>query len=349
MLSLGAAGTLKLAQTAATLVDVVVTWVDITTATGAITPGGKNTALSAISSGGADILGTVPGTGVVRNIKSIFARAKGGANTVTLIHSFDGTNASDVVSIALVTGERLQYDSDGFEVYAADGSLRVGAPLGEFVQMQRLTGNGTLTVSARTNRIRLRMVGGGGAGGSGPAAIVASAAAAGGGGGAGAYGEWWVAVTPGTGYAATVGGGGAAGAAGAVGGNGGNTTLVVGGVTYQANGGVGGAAMTPAAATALAVAGGAGGTSVTGGTPMSVVGGEPGDAGNRVSGTVAIGGKGGNSLIGPGAIATVAQGNGATPGTAGGGGGSGGLTLNGGATTVGGVGGAGLIIVEEYT
>lgn len=348
MITLGPAGTLKLGTSAATAVEVAVSWVDINTTTQAVTPGGKNVNIAAIATN-TDIIGSFPAAGSVRNIKSIFARAKGGANTLTLTHSYDGTTVGDILSVTLATGERIQYDSDGFDTYASDGSLRPGAALGEFIQQQRLTASATITVSSRTNRIRLRMVGGGGAGGSGPAAVVASAAAAGGGGGAGAYGEWWIAVTPGTGYVATIGAAGAAGAAGAVGGNGGNTTLVIGGVTYQANGGIGGSAMTPAATTALAVAGGAGATSVTGGTPMSIVGGEPGDPGNRVSGTVAIGGKGGTSLIGPGGVSNVVQGNGSAPGTAGGGGGSGGVTLNGGATTVGGAGGAGLIIVEEYT
>lgn len=190
--------------------------------------------------------------------------------------------------------------------------------------IQRLTSGSSATYATPAGcvRIRIRCWGGGGAGGGGSTTIGA------GGGAQGGYVEHII-NSPASTYTYTIGAGGTGNSA-AAGGNGGNTTFSGG---------------------SLIAGGGTGGSSVSGGPSIAVAGGTasggnvnniPGAVGNPgLIGTYNYPGAGG----GQGAGLGVASGTG-NAGTAntGGGGGCGGYNAN----TVGGAGGSGLIIVEEF-
>lgn len=141
------------------------------------------------------------------------------------------------------------------------------------------TGNNRVTVFntagsfyfvARTNYVRLEMIGGGGGGGGSAAA----SGGGGGGGGAGAFVTREYATTPGKRYLVVVGAAGAAGGSAAAGGNGGNTYFDADAEGSRANGGTGGAG----GATGT---GGAGGTGTTDSAAFKI----PGGAGGNKSGT----------------------------------------------------------------
>lgn len=239
----------------------------------------------------------------------------------------------------LQPGEKLEYNSDGtMNVYDAQGGAKTAqvAPMSVTVLT---TGSGlTYNTPAGCKAIRVRAVGGGGAGGG--CSSVASSGGGGGGGGSGSYCEK-VFSPPASSYTYTVGAGGTAGAAGATAGNNGADTTFG---TLTAKGGTGGGGCT--AATATRAMGGNGGVAGTGGDINL-----PGEAGdNSVNTTAALvaSGSGGNSKLGGGSNGVSAQGAGTNAGANTGGGGSGGASISAGAAVAGGVGGSGIIIVEEF-
>lgn len=184
--------------------------------------------------------------------------------------------------------------------------------------------------------------GGGGAGVPGTASQVAT----GGGGGAGGYGRKL--YTAAASVTVSVGVGGVGGTAGANNGSvsAGNTvfdTLGALGTAITANKGLGGLTMTAAAAVG-ASQGGAGGAAGTGGTIN--YGGNQGDPGVRLSGTIGTSGNGAPGWQGGGG---AGQGASAVGGAAtGAGAGGGGAMSTSGTTRAGGNGGDGLIVVREY-
>lgn len=216
-----------------------------------------------------------------------------------------------------------------------------------YLQQVRFTASGAFTkASYPTARLaRVRVVGGGGGGG-GCQTNAAGNNSVGGGGGAGAYAESNLAVSGlASSVTVTVGAGGTAGgtAGSGTGGAGGNSSF---GTHVTANGGNGG---------------GNGGTSTTwffvsGGATMSTatgdiqVAGAPGQSGIRngasyVSGQQ-TGGNGGDSFLGTGGQGGVNATGSAGGGYGGGGGGSSAAQSTAGRS--GGVGAAGIVIVDLY-
>ncbi len=202
------------------------------------------------------------------------------------------------------------------------------------------TGAGTFTAQSATKSAIIEVVGGGG--GSGATATTSNASVTGGGGG-GAYGKGL--YTSGFGsLAITVGAGGSAGSTGGNGGNGGTTSA---GALISAQGGSGSTGNATYATNAGAVIfGGAGAPSSVGGNVITSQGGRGGAAFISSQGNT-MGGDGGTSGNGyPGGYG-VGSGQTANPGV-GPGSGSGGVSIINGATVSGGVGAAGIVIIQEF-
>jgi hypothetical protein len=260
--------------------------------------------------------------------------------TVQLQHTVGaGTTRKLTNAITLLAGESLQFNGDGtMFVFDATGGVKTSLAAAMTVVVLTSGSAATYTTPAGCRAIRVRCVGGGGAGGG--ASSVASSGGGGGGGGSGSYCEK-VFSPPSATYTYTIGAGGTAGTAGAnAGNNGADTTFG----TLTAKGGTGGAGCTSAVATRAM--GGAGGVAGTGGDVNL-----PGEAGdNSVNTTAALvaSGSGGNSKLGGGANGVSAQGAGTNAVANTGGGGSGGASVSAGAAVAGGVGGSGIIVVEEF-
>jgi hypothetical protein len=191
----------------------------------------------------------------------------------------------------------------------------------------------TYTTPTNCTWIRIRMCGGGGGGANATAASAQTNVGSGGGGGG--YVEHII-TSPAATYTYSVGASGAAQS------NGGDTTFSGGALTA---GGGAGTNLTTGAGTALGRASGSGvGGSATNGNVVNIAG-SAGWIALRYSGTEGLSAPGGNSFLGYGGGQTAA-GGGASGGNYGGGGG-GSISLS---TTpaTGGVGGSGILIVEEY-
>lgn len=226
--------------------------------------------------------------------------------------------------------------------FDAAGAAAAVPTAGRILSVTTISATGTYTTPAGCNKILVRMLGGGGGGGG--AGTAAVSAAAGSGASAGSYLDKLIAVSPSTGYSATIGAGGAGGDnQPSFGQNGASTVLVIGGTTLTAPGGLRGGPGN-AGTTISATIGGAPGTTSTNGDANGQ--GEPGGAGLRLTGLLAIAGSGGSTFLGAGGIGRTDEGAGnsaATPG----GGGSGGVCLNGGTARAGGAGANGIIYVWE--
>lgn len=201
--------------------------------------------------------------------------------------------------------------------------------------------------SASVKNIFVEVIGGGGAGG-GCFSAGAGAFSAAGGGGGGGYSSRFI-TNLAVSYTATytVGAGGASSAAGNnPGGNGAATTFADGTFTLSGGGGTGGSGNGGAVVMNI-VAGGAPGTSSGGTLNTSGAAGCPGIALSILA--VAGGNGGGSALYGGGALGIV---NGSTTGNSGGiygNGGSGCAILNANDNKAGGAGGAGVLIIREYS
>lgn len=215
---------------------------------------------------------------------------------------------------------------------------------GRYLGTTVLTSGTSFTTGASTNRLKLRLVGAGAGGGGVTSAV--GAGGAGGGGAAGSYAERVFAVSPNTAYTYAIGAAGTAGAnTGGTGGTGGNTTFAVGATTVTCPGGLGGVGQVAGTSTVF-VAGGAAGAVSTNGDLNSA--GAPGENAVRVSSLEVSAGNGGSSQFGAGGIGAIAPGAGATA-TGFGAGGSGGVVENNSGAAAGGVGSAGVIVVEEFS
>lgn len=107
----------------------------ITHSTSAYVPARQN---AAIASATTTTVLSAPSAGAQSQVKKFTANARGGANTVT-VQFFDGTTAFQAVSVALLSGETLEYeDAKGWRVLDASGNVKV-------------TGAGALTSSAPVN------------------------------------------------------------------------------------------------------------------------------------------------------------------------------------------------------
>jgi hypothetical protein len=211
------------------------------------------------------------------------------------------------------------------------------------IAIKVFTASGTYVPSANMTTCVIECVGGGGGGGG--VAGTSGQDYGGGGGGSGGYSRALAtAAMIGASQVVTIGAFGAGGLGTPTNGSSGGDTSV--GVLCIAKGGSGGGA---ASNTVAGLSGGAGGVAGTG--DVAVVG-NPGGGGlyNSVNaGIVTPAGNGGSSLLGGGAPGVFVSG--AAPGvnaTGKGGGGSGGGQFNNAATSVGGNGSAGLVIITEY-
>lgn len=238
----------------------------------------------------------------------------------------------------LQPGEKLEYNSDGtMNVYDAMGGAKTAQVAPSSVTVLT-SGSGTYNTPAGAKALRVRLIAGGGAGGG--CSSVASSGGGGGGGGSGSYCEK-VLSPPASSYSYAIGAGGTAGTAGATAGNnGGDTTFG----TLTAKGGTGGAGCTAAVATRAM--GGAGG--IVGSNGDINLPGEAGDNSVNTTAALVASGSGGNSKLGGGANGVSSQGAGTSAVANSGGGGSGGASISAGAAVAGGVGGSGIIVVEEY-
>ncbi len=230
--------------------------------------------------------------------------------------------------------------SDG-TVKTALENLGLGDGSGRLIQCQVFKSSGTYTPTKGTKFIIVQIVGGGGAGGGCQVGYPNNAAC----GGGGMSGEYVKArVDNPTVTTVTIGYGGT-GASASVGAPGGTTSF---GNTIIAKGGLGGNVL--AEGTAPGVVGPYGAYTEPGFTGANIIGSGSGysSPGVRYSGSLAMGGPGGDSILGAGAGSQAIVGEGINANGHGGGGG--GACVYGGATQqrAGGSGMAGIAIIWEY-
>jgi len=223
-------------------------------------------------------------------------------------------------------------------------SVQDSSVSGLLLNVRRFTANTTYTPTAGTNSVKVTAVGGGGSGGGAFATSGTSWSTASG----GASGSMGVArFTSGFSGVAIVIGAGGVSPLGAAGGPGGTTTF--GGTLLIAPGGGGGGTATATTTdNAIAGQGDPGASPTTTGTLIIANRGQPGPCGLIFASFSPISGQGAPSPLGGGGGANTAAGlggDGMAPG-AGGGGSANNISTG---DTNGGVGGAGIVIIEEYT
>lgn len=311
---------------------------------GTVTPGRANTA-SIVTATTTTVVAS-PGAGIQRNVKHLNITNNHATVSCTVaVEHFDGTNSERLMGVNLLAGENLVLDEKGtWTHYDVNGAKYDNVMTGRYLGTTVITAGTTFTTKPETRTIFARVQGAGGGGGG--CTSVAAAAAAGGGGSAGAYAEKTFTVAGNTTYAVAIGAAGA-GVSGAAGNNGGATSIgPIGGVTVSAPGGIGGPVAT-AATTLTARAGGASPAIATGGDVN--LGGEPGAYGVVliVATPIVASGAGGSSEFGAGGVGIVAVGNGVN--AVGAGAGGGGSATGASAVRTGGNGGAGQIVIDEYS
>lgn len=335
---------IRIITSAAPALDVHASYVDNQTATATpYTPGRTNTAIASATT--TTVL-AAPAASTQRQLKHLILSAKGGANTVT-VQLFDGATAYQLFFATLATGETIEYeDLAGWFVRDATGALKTtGVGAGRLMRKpQVLTSGTTYNPPAGCTAIRVRLWAAGGGGGG--TTSVAVSAAVGGGGASGGYAEKYYTNPPASCTYAIGIAGTAGGATGANGGTGGDTTFTDGTTLVTAKGGLGGTGQTGGTSNTPSLGGAVGGLSTNGDLNAA---GTPGGMSFRISGTVGSSGPGGATSLGGNGAGLVAQGAGNNAFSNTGSGAGGGCTLNGGAAVAGGVGGSGVIIVEEYT
>lgn len=322
-------------------ISVHTSWVD--NASGTITPGRTNTA-SITGTTTTDVV-AAPASSTQRNVKfiSVFNTHASVSNLITIQHT-DGTNVEILWKATLLAGESVEFDANGdFVYYDVNGQVKTSAINGLFISASVKTSGTSFTTSARTNTLKLFLVGGGGGGGNATGNATQSAVASGG--ASGGYLEKTVSVTPNTTYTYAIGAGSAAGVAG------GDTTFTVGGTTYTAKGGPAGLTVTQTNTTSTMFPGGAAPATSTNGDINGA--GMQGGVAIRAPGTASTvansfwSGCGGSSVLGGGANGSGTAGNGANANGYGSGG-AGGLSNTASANN-GGTGSTGVILIEEYT
>ena len=311
MIILASTDALRITTSTTAAIAVHATWVDKVTATGVITEGRTNTAISSVVTDSTIV--AAPASGSVRNIKTLTVFDEGTANIVSVNH-YDGSVASELCEFTLTSETGFQYN-DG------QGFATIGTPNSPAANVTIFNGTGgNWTKPSGCKFVIVELLGAGGGGGAGGSLATAAVAfgGAGGGGGAWACGVFDAADLGGTvtvtcGAGGTAGAKGAGGAAGGDGGVGGTTDF--GGLLYAYGGGGGrGGAVTAAAG----AGGGGGGTASAGLTGSTTVGtgGQPWATGNTAPGVAipGIGGQGGSSAI---AVFTALQGGAENGGAAG--------------------------------
>lgn len=294
---------------------------------------------------------TIVGTFTVSGTSPVIVTAAGQTNT-GVVQINGKTSGALAISTADATGQQLNLMCNAQTVGSAtlsipnlagtNATLALTSGTVATVKQQIFTTSGTYTPSAGMLYCIVRLTGGGG--GSGGVAGNVSGVSASSGGAGGGYAEIVLsATTIGASQTVTIGAGGTAGVAGNnFGGTGGTTSLGTLAVATGGSGGVGGVSRSVLIFVGASGLGGIGttGTILLSGQPT------PGYAVNPTGSSVA--GFGGASIFGFGGYAQDTP-NGDGPGHAGliGGGGAGGAL---GSTTdgTGSVGGAGIIIIDEY-
>lgn len=116
----GASDILRIVTTAAVALDAHVSFVD--TDANNFTPNRQNTTVSTATT---TTVASAVGAGLQRGVKHARFHARGGANTVT-VEYFDGSTAFRLASVALATGETLEYeDANGWRVHNALGEQKI--------------------------------------------------------------------------------------------------------------------------------------------------------------------------------------------------------------------------------
>lgn len=118
MIVLSSTDSIRVVTTSANAVDVVAA--HAVNAAAAFTPTPQATAIAAAAT---TTVVTAPAATTQANISHLSFRAKGGANTLT-VQFFNGT-AFEIVSVALASGERLEYENGkGWSTYDAAGQFK---------------------------------------------------------------------------------------------------------------------------------------------------------------------------------------------------------------------------------
>lgn len=92
-------------------IEAHISWVDLTTATGAVSPGRQNTAITTATT---TTIAAAPSSGVVRNIKhiNITNKSSSGSNTIAVEHT-DGTEPVELMKFILLPGENMIFNEEG--------------------------------------------------------------------------------------------------------------------------------------------------------------------------------------------------------------------------------------------
>lgn len=151
---------------AVTTIGVHASWADIVTATGVVTPGRKNTAITTATT---TTVAASPASGSVRNVKLLSASNNHAttATNVTVQH-YDGTTSVDLATVNLLAGERLvvldyglieHYDATGAK-YIYSGPRYYGlAPLDTFAEtLPRETCSETNTAVAASGTLNMQAI-----------------------------------------------------------------------------------------------------------------------------------------------------------------------------------------------
>lgn len=112
MLLLNTSSTIVRLVTSAAVTSITVDVDYVDNNAGTITPGGG--VIAPITTATTTTIVAAPGSGVQRNVKSIrITNNSSGSATQATVQKFDGTNAADLMGVALLAGENLIMDEEG--------------------------------------------------------------------------------------------------------------------------------------------------------------------------------------------------------------------------------------------